>query len=98
MLHILLAPAAYQQIPARGYRDLLTYWQSCSCLALSSSSIKKHRLAKPSHLRYLNYLSFILMEMGCRAVISVALPVSLGYECLEGESLEPMEDVNCVFY
>lgn len=38
MLRILLAPAAYQQIPARGYRDLLIYRQSCSRLAPSDST------------------------------------------------------------
>lgn len=72
-----LARAAYQQIPATGYRGLLSYRQSCSCFAPSSSSVKRHRLVKPSHFRYFNYLSFILIEMGCRAIVLVALPQCL---------------------
>lgn len=80
MLHILLARAAYQQIPARGYRDLLIYRQSCLCPALSSSSVREHRLAKSSHLRYFNHLSFTLMEMGCSQAWGSTRGAA-GYEC-----------------
>lgn len=47
----------------------------CSLLQLC----QKAQVRKPSYLRYLNYLSFILIEMGCRAVVPVIL-----LQCLQG--------------
>lgn len=89
MFHILLAAPAYQQIPATGYGDLL---MSCPLM----QCITKQRWAEPSQPRCLNYQSSILMEMGSRAIISADLPVSSGHECLTGEYLQPVDDMNWV--